>query len=314
MKTGKKVVFAVPGSKVFISKYYRNKPNSFLNISLTGRYCELLCRHCRAILLEDMVDINLFNSPSDRTENRLLKILKKFGIETVKGMLLSGGFDKNGILPLDDRIINEIREVKSQTKNQIKIFMHLGFMEKDTADALYDCGIDGVLVNVISDQDAIEKTYNLKNHNPDSFYKNIKVLKDAGLKVAPHIIIGLNDGKISGEFNSIEQLSSSGVDAIVFAIVKKISKHFDFINPDINVNEIIELFDYTKKLVPDMPISLGCARPSGFNTEKLEIELLKRGIEVISFPSDAAIEFAEKNNFKFSFLEQCCTDLEYGYI
>jgi len=307
LKYDKKVVFAVPGSKVFISRYYRNKPNSFLNISLTGRHCELLCRHCRAMLLEDMVDINTFGNPFDNAENRLLKILKKFGREIVKGMLLSGGFDKNGILPLDDKIINEIRELKSQTKNQIKIFMHLGFVEKYTVNALYGCGVDGVLVNVISDKDAIKKTYNLKNCSPDSFYKNIKVLKNAGLKVAPHIIIGLNDGKISGEFNSIEQLSSSGADAIVFAIVKKISKHFDFINPDIKVNEIIKLFDYTKKLVPDTPISLGCARPSGFNTEKLEIELLKRGIDVISFPSDAAIEFAEKNNFKFSFLEQCCT-------
>ena len=310
MKINKKVVFAVPGSKVFVSRYYRNKPNSFLNVSLTGTHCELLCRHCKAMLLENMVDINSFGSPFDNTENRLLKILEKFGRETVKGMLLSGGFDKNGVLPLDEKIINEIREFKSQTKNQIKIFMHLGFVEKYTANTLCDSGVDGVLVNVISDRDAIEKTYNLRNQSPNSFYKNIKVLKNAGLKVAPHIIIGINEGKISGEFKSIEQLFSIGIDAIVFAIMKRISRQFNFIDNDIRVEEIIELFDYAKKLMPDVAVSLGCARLSGPKAEKLELELLKRGIEVISFPSDATIKFALGNNFKFNFIEQCCTLLD----
>jgi hypothetical protein len=58
--TEKNIIFAVPGSKVYISRYYSNHPNSFLNISLTGQHCELLCKHCRALLMKTQAIITGF--------------------------------------------------------------------------------------------------------------------------------------------------------------------------------------------------------------------------------------------------------------
>src|SRR5665647_1918165 len=87
-KSAKEIIFAVPGSKVYISKYYNNRVNSFLNISLTGKKCELMCSHCKARLLSDMVDINStdFINPADFVlkkgpkpkENRVMEIILRY--------------------------------------------------------------------------------------------------------------------------------------------------------------------------------------------------------------------------------------------
>ncbi len=337
----KKVIFAVPGSKVYINRYYRNKPNSFLNVSLTGHNCELMCSHCRALLLKDMIDIdscntNINNSAnkninsiksdhkkiSDKTvksssglnpgnedlyeKNRIIKILEKYGRDNVRGLLISGGFDKDGKLPLDDRILGEIRQTKEKSGENIRIFLHLGFTSPEVAKAVYECKIDGVLVNVFSDTYTIRKVYNLDGCTPEMFYDNVKFLKASGLNVSPHLIIGLSDNGITGEYESLKAISKIGVNSVVFAIAKRISKHQDFKDSKIRACDIINLYEYAKELMPDTPIMLGCARPPGGESEKAEIELLSRGINTIAFPSEKTVDFAIKNGIGYSFIEQCC--------
>jgi|GEM_PF-727625 len=354
-KSVKEIVFAVPGSKVFISKYYNNGPNSFLNISLTGKKCELMCSHCKARLLSDMVDINSsdFVNPVDFVlqdgskpkENRILEIILRYqnnrseSVEgaakdgnktrfpnrvqglgqgrgqaqgtytTVNGILISGGFDSLGRLPLDERILPEIKEVKKEYGQGMKVFMHLGFTDRQTAESLYETGIDGVLVNIFSDKHSIEEIYNLKGCGPDMFYKNARLLKEAGLRVSPHLIIGLGDGSLSGEYRSLEEIARSGADSCVFAIAKNLSKHNRFVIPEIKPLDVVKLFEYAKNIMPDIPVILGCARPHGQEFEKMEIELIKFGISVIAFPSGRAIDYAKENNYSFHFEEQCCAFL-----
>ncbi len=381
MSTDKEIIFAVPGSKVYISKYYNNRINSFLNISLTGKKCELMCSHCKARLLSDMTDINSpdIDFPDDlkMEKNRLIKIItrgqKKGGISaggkhtgaevtadkaieidhetnnfraiytkadyggdrssefkdslnrvksnvadynkatdiqtTVNGILISGGFDSRGRLPLDERILPEIKEVKDKYGREIKILMHLGFTDKEMAKSLYECGIDGTLVNVFSDRHSIEEIYNLKNCSPDMFYENIRLLKEAGLSVSPHLIIGLGESSLSGEYRSVKEIAGSGADTCVFVIAKKLSKQDRFEHPKVRPSEVIALFEYAKSIMPQIPITLGCARPHGLEFEKMEIELLRLGIDVIAFPSERTLDYAKDNNYRFHFEEQCCAFL-----
>ncbi len=308
----KKVIFAVPGSKVYISKHYRNKPNSFLNISLTGHNCELMCSHCRALLLKDMIDIgscdiNIDDSSEELYEkNRIIKILEKYGSNNVRGLLISGGFDKDGKLPLDNRILSEIKQTREKFGENIRIFLHLGFAGPEVAKAVCECGVDGVLVNVFSDSHAIREVYNLKNCTPEMFYNNIKILKESGLNVSPHLIIGLSDNGIAGEYKSLKAISKIGVSSVVFAIVKRITKHQEFKDLKIRACDIVNLYEYARELMPDTPITLGCAKPPGKEFEKAEIELLSRGINTIAFPSEKTVDFAIKNGIEYAFTEQCC--------
>ncbi|MBU4292871.1 MAG: hypothetical protein KJ770_02315, partial [Actinobacteria bacterium] len=286
----KKVIFAVPGSKVYISRHYRNKPNSFLNISLTGHNCELMCSHCRALLLKDMIDIdscNVTKSSSGQNpdnedlyeKNRIIKILEKYGSNNVRGLLISGGFDKDGKLPLNDRILGEIRQTREKFGENIRIFLHLGFADPGVAKAVYECRIDRVLVNVFSDSHVIGEVYNLKGCTPEMFYNNVKFLKESGLNVSPHLIIGLSDNGIAGEYESLKAISEIGVNSVVFAIAKRITKYQEFKDLKIRAQDIVSLYEYARELMPDIPVTIGCARPSGEESEKMEIELLSRGIK-----------------------------------
>jgi lipoyl synthase len=304
----KKVIFAVPGSKVYINRHYRNRPNSFLNVSLTGHNCELMCSHCRALLLKDMIDIDSGNGNGNLYENnRIIKILEKYGSNNVGGLLISGGFDKGGKLPLNDRILSEIRQTKEKFGASIRILLHLGFTSAEAAKAVYKCRIDGVLVNVFSDSQVIREVYNLKDCTSDMFYNNVKLLKKSGLNVSPHLIIGLSDNGIAGEYKSLKAISEIGVSSVVFVIAKRITRHQEFKNSKISVQDIVSLYEHARKLMPDTPVTLGCARPPGEESEKMEIELLSRGINTIAFPSEKAVDFAIKNGIKFAFTEQCCT-------
>lgn len=357
MVTSKEIIFAVPGSKVYISKYYNNRVNSFLNISLTGKKCELMCSHCKARLLSDMLDINSndFALPDDSKpkENRVMEIIlrhqnkgggsavgaakgdiaisigsangKSKGEKhtnnkakvgeaidsqtSVNGILISGGFDSLGRLLLDERILPELKEVKNKYGRKIKVFMHLGFTDKQTAESLYECGIDGVLVNIFSDKHVIEEIYNLKGCGPDMFYKNARLLKEAGLCVSPHLIIGLGAGSLSGEYHSVKEIAESGADSCVFVIAKNISKKDKPMLPEVKPLDVVKLFEYAKSIMPDIPVILGCARPHGQEFEKMEIELLKLGIDVIAFPSEMTLDYAKDNNYSFHFEEQCCAFL-----
>ncbi len=358
-KNSKKIIFAVPGSKVFISKYYKNKPNSFLNISLTGPNCQLLCKHCKGLLLKDMIDISYFDmfNSNIRLQDTKNNSLKKQGVKEIKylnqyikGVLFSGGFDKNGQLPLDNNTIEKIKYIQKNIKTKInkdaKFYMHLGFISQEQVQTLKQLDLDGVFVNVIFDEYVIRNIYNLKDKTAKDFYENIKILKKINLKVSPHIIIGLNEGKINKEFETIEKLSELNIDSIVFAVAKNLYKTHNFtsfstalninkqdftnentdekqayqnlnlINKQFNlinqyISRIIEIFNYAKKTLPSVSITLGCARPPGIFSENLEIKLLKNAINVISFPSDNTIQYAIDKKYDFKFEELCCALLNW---
>ena len=202
-----------------------------------------------------------------------------------------------------------LKEVKNKYGREIKVFMHLGFTDSQTAESLYEIGIDGVLVNIFSDRHSIEEIYNLKGCSPDMFYKNSRLLKKAGLRVSPHLIIGLGDSSLSGEYRSVGEIAESGVDSCVFVIAKNLSKHNRSDISEIKPLDVVKLFEYAKSRMPDIPLILGCARPHGQEFEKMEIEFLKLRVNAIAFPSERTLDYAKENNYSFHFEEQCCAFL-----
>ena len=105
LKDKKILTFAVPGGKVYINDYYTNSPGSFLNISITGQDCQLMCRHCRKELLKGMSEAG--------DSKKLVELVEKYmkgpknnskntGNGPLKGMLISGGFDAEGKLPVNN--------------------------------------------------------------------------------------------------------------------------------------------------------------------------------------------------------------------
>ena len=309
-KDKKVLTFAVPGWKVYINDYYTNSPDSFLNISITGQDCQLMCRHCRGELLKGMsaaADSKKLVELIEKYMNRPGNNSKNTGNGSLKGMLISGGFDTEGKLPVNN-VLSGISELKSKYPF-LTIYIHAGFLDEDEAAALKSSGVDAVLVNLIGSQKAIREVYNLKDRTYSDYLDTIKLLKGHGLKVSPHIIIGLEDGKLSDEFRTVKDALALGVDSLVFIVLKKATRAADFISSKVPHDEIIRLVKYARELSSDVLLSFGCAKPPDNNRHLLEIGLIKAGIDSIAFPAEKTIRFAVKNKIAHTFVEKCCAIL-----
>jgi len=309
-KDEKVLTFAVPGGKVYINDYYTNSPGSFLNISITGQDCQLMCRHCRKELLKGMSaagDSKKLVGLVEKHIRRAKNDLKKTGNGSLKGMLISGGFDAEGKLPVNN-ILSGVSELKSKYPF-LTIYIHAGFLDEDEAAALKSSGVDAVLVNLIGSQKAIREVYNLKDRTYSDYLYTIKLLKGHGLKVSPHIIIGLEDGKLSDEFRTVKDALALEVDSLVFVVLKKASGTGDFISSKVPHDEIIRLVKYARELSPDVLLSFGCAKPPGGSRHLLEIGLIKAGIDSMAFPAEKTIRFAVENKIAHTFVEKCCAIL-----
>jgi uncharacterized radical SAM superfamily protein len=299
-KKNRILTFAIPGGKVYISDYYRNTQESFLNISITGNDCQLQCRHCRGELLKGMIAV--------KSSKRLVALAEKYlKSGKLKGMLISGGFDKNGKLPFAG-IIDGIKEIKAKYP-YLTLYIHTGFLSMEEIKALKSSGVDAVLTNLIKSKKDIEYVYNLRVMTYRDYTNTIKMLKSNGLKVSPHIIIGLENGELSDEFTMVEDAIGLKVDSIVFVILKKASADIDFPSSKVPHKDIIRLIEHARGLSPDMLLSFGCAKPPGRDRHLLEIGLIKAGIDAIAFPSEKTVNYAVENKIAHTFLEKCCAIL-----
>jgi uncharacterized radical SAM superfamily protein len=296
----KPLIFAVPGGKVYIGDHWENTRASFLNISITGNSCGLQCKHCQGELLKGMI--------TAADSKALISVTEKYiSSGNLKGMPISGGFNKNGKLAFSP-LLEGMKFIKEKYPN-LTVYIHTGFLDEDEVMSLKEAGVDAVLVNLIKSSIAIEQVYNLKGKTYGDYLDTIRMLKDYDLKVSPHIIIGLENGRLSGEFEAASDAIRLGADSIVFAVLKKASRSIDFPASSIPHGEIIELVKHTRSLSQDIPISFGCAKVPGKDRDLLEIGLIKAGISSIAFPSEGAVKFAVENKIAHTFVEKCCANL-----
>ena len=125
--------------------------------------------------------------------------LKRDGAE---GCLVSGGCLPDGSVPLD-RFVNAIGKIKRELG--LTIFVHTGIIKPETAVALKKAGVDAALIDVIGSTETIKKTLNL-NLTPQDYADSLKAIANSGLNFVPHVIVGLNDGKLDGEFEALKMV------------------------------------------------------------------------------------------------------------
>ena len=72
-------------------------------------------------------------------------------------------------------------------------------------------------------------------------------------------------------------------------------------------NEIGQIIAIARILNPKAHITLGCARPSGRETELIERCAVNAGITGIAYPSDETIEYAKSLGLEIVFQDTCCS-------
>lgn len=273
-------------------KSYRPLP-LFPSISITGKWCALKCKYCEGKFLREM-----HPALSPKKLYELCRSLKKR--HDIVGCLISGGFMKNGMLPIKP-YLSVIREMKREL--DLIVGVHACLANREYAEQLRDAKIDLIDLNIL-DPSTMSDVMNL-----NSTWKDIKKTLDSLYEygppyVAPHILIGAYYGEIKGEYELLSLIKDYDPYAIIMLIlVQAKGTVFQSIAPP-SISNVVPIFNYARQTIPGAEIALGCMRPRGFYSEKLESELLEQGLlDRIVIPS----------TFKPQHLPFCCSlpnDLE----
>lgn len=232
-------------------KGYRPLP-LFPSISITGDKCGLKCKFCEGRVLGEMLHAS---SPHNLYE--LVKYLKnKYGI---LGLLISGGFDVNGFLPIKP-FIPIIRDIKRDF--DLIVSVHCGFVDIDYARMLREAGIDVVDLNIygpLTMRDVIGL-----NVDWDFIVNNLNCIYTHGPEyIAPHILAGAYFGKLMEENSIIDLLKDYDPYILIFLSMIPV-KGTCFENTHlVDINDFCELFRLARRLLSKAELTLGCMRVRG---------------------------------------------------
>lgn len=293
---GRGMVFYVPTLKGYRTTEYQNSSRPLsVPISVTGTRCELNCSHCRGTLLKDMYEVS---SPDEFYQ--LGVSLRKLGCQ---GILLSGGSTWNGEVPLIP-VLSAAGALKRDL--EIKIAVHTGLVSKDLARALAEAEVDTAMIDIIGSDETIREVYHLRA-SVDDFERSLDYLHQYGVKTSPHVVIGLHFGKIMGEEEALEIISSYPVASLVLVVLNPLPG-----TPMAGVEPphplmLQSIFLKARMMFSRTPLVLGCARPGGRHKIITDFIALEAGFNGIAYPAEGIASYARKRGLGVEFQECCCS-------
>ena len=293
---GNELTFSIPNTISYHPVAFPSLEDRFAAISVTGTHCDLKCAHCKGKLLESMIpaeDPEIFLGIADR--------LRSGGAH---GILVSGGANENGEVPLRN-FIPSIKRIKEKDP-QFKVIVHTGLLHREMAEELKEAEVDQILIDVIGDNETIQKVYHL-NKRVEDYEETLWMLKEMGHHLAPHLIIGHHFGEIKGEWKALELITRVGVETIILVIIKPLVPIEKNRGKIPSPEETSKISAIARILNPFIPIRMGCIRPAHPSKAEMEKGFILSGVNTIAYPLQGTIDFAEEIGLKTRFVEMCCS-------
>ena len=295
--TLRKIRFYAPSFVYYKTKYFCSSPKAFPSISITGSSCSLKCKHCYGKVLETMTPVQTPEALFDLC----VKIKKKGAI----GCLISGGCLPDGSVPIG-KFIDVIAKIKKTL--DLSVITHTGIIDYSTAKRLKEAKVDAVLIDIIGSNETIQEIYNL-NVRVKDYEQSLKVLHETGIPFVPHVLVGLDYGKLKGEFEALKLITKYSPSAVIIIAFMPIRRTpMENVNPP-KPEDIARTLASARLLMPKIPVVLGCMRPKGENRIKTDLLGVKVGVNAIAFPSEEAIRLAKSMNLEISFSSLCCSQI-----
>jgi len=301
---GEEVFLFAPGFKHYETEDFPLiETPKFVDVSITGRNCELMCEHCASKILWHMIPAT--------TPEELFEVARRLKEQGVEGILVSGGSDRNGFVPLRD-FFPVMKRIKEELG--LSVSCHVGLVDEEFAEGLAEAQVEAVLLDVIGDDETIREVYHLPHKSVEDYERSLYLLKSAGLRIVPHIVIGLHFGRIKGEKKAIEMIARHQPDALVLVVIMPYygKARFQLLPPP-SAEEVAPLFLYARKLLPKTPVVLGCARPAGEERKKIDAYALLAGLNGIAFPAEGIVNFAREAGMRPVVSPNCCSTV-YGAL
>ena len=271
--------------------------NAFPPVSVTGEKCSLDCHHCGMHYLKHM-------TPA-RTNEQLVEYCQKLQNQGVPGIVLSGGSRGDGVVPLE-ALEDGIREVKDRT--DLSILAHTGPINRREADILGRAGLDGSLLDVVGSADTTEKVLGVRI-SPERYASAIEAINENEMIFSPHIIVGLDYGKINGEIKALELLKDASVDNIcIIVLIPTKGTQMENVAPP-TPDTVGRITAIARLMYPDVPVTLGCVRPGKSYRQAIDEAAIRAGATKVAIPSNVAEKIANELNLKINKIELSCCGL-----
>ena len=291
-----RIQFHAPGLKGYAtSEYGSHDAAEFVSISVTGSACALKCEHCAMAVLHGMKDLSRF-------EGSLFELASRLAERGARGLLISGGSDARGRVPLLEHVADMVR-VRRELGLVVRV--HPGLPDEATCAGLGEVGVDGAMVDIIGHARTIEEVYHL-DATPQDYDDVLARLERHRVPAVPHIILGLHFGKMLGEERALEIVARHPPKLLVLVILMPLgSTPMAAVEPP-PLAEIEAFFARARRALPSTPIMLGCARPLGEMKAAIDRAAVDTGLNGIAYPADGIVAYARERGLEPSFNNACC--------
>lgn len=290
------ITFHMPGLRRYkTAECDAQNPIEFASISLTGTACALGCEHCQTSVLHGMLDLR-------RHGGSLFSLCAELAAKGTRGVLISGGSDKRGRVPLLLHIPDMIR-IRRELGLVIRV--HTGLPDEETCAALGEVGIDGAMIDVIGHRETIRQVYHL-DVGPEAYEQALAWLERYRVPTIPHIILGLHFGRMLGEDHALAMIAAHPPKLLVLVILMPLTgTPMAHVTPP-PLAEIGAFFLRARRTLPHTPIMLGCARPLGPLKVAIDRLAVDAGLNGIAYPANGIVEYARQNGLQPQFISACC--------
>lgn len=278
-----------------IASHKQTSPHNFISISVTGTACSLGCDHCDGHLLKGMVPAI--------TPEELLRSCQEAKARGAEGVLISGGSDSKGHVPLD-RFADAIKRVK--TELDLKVVIHTGLVSAKTARLLREASIDAAMLDIIGNEQVAECVYHLDD-GPSRMNASLSLLREGGIPTVPHVLVGINYGKIGGELEALQMIAENDPAAVVVIALNPVRKTpMESVSPP-TPETIGKIMTVARHGMEKTPVLLGCARPMGQHKIDSDKYAVMSGANGIAYVSQEGVDFARDRGLKPVFMDVCCS-------
>jgi uncharacterized radical SAM superfamily protein len=285
--------FYAPGLRRYRTSEYAPEAERFVSISVTGSSCALACDHCNSKVLEGMRPLR---------GARLFELCAEVAARGARGVLVSGGCDRQGRVPLL-RHVPDLERARRELGLTIRV--HPGLADEATAAALGDVGVDGAMLDVIGAEDTIREVYHL-DVSVDEYDYAMDRLERHSVPLVPHIVLGLHYGKFLGEWTALDMIARHRPKLLVLVVLMPLYGTAMAATAPPPVGEIGEFFVTARRALPETPIALGCARPLGPAKKEIDRLAVDAGLAGIAYPAEGIVAYAESRGLRPEFHDACC--------
>lgn len=285
-----------PGLKGYRTSEYRgHDAKEFVSINVTGMSCALSCDHCKMQVLRGMDDLSQF-------DGSLFQLCERLAARGARGVLISGGADAVGRVPLLAHVPDLVR-VRRELGLVIRV--HPGLPDEATSAGLAEVGIEGAMVDIIGHEDTIRDVYHLDTP-VEEYAAVLERLERHAVPTVPHIILGLHYGRMLGEERALAMIERHSPKLLVLVVLMPLNgTSMANVQPP-SLEEIGAFFARSRRALPRTPIMLGCARPLGEIKAHIDRLAIDAGLNGIAYPADGIVGYAESRGLRPTFINACC--------